>query len=173
MTTALYRLSSNEIIKISLSDQMWPQVDPTFYGVLTGASYPDGTTIRDPAGDMRVLGYAKFADTGPNVVRNALQAEIDTFAAFQSDDESQQDALGAETIFLVNPRYRKLFTAYSDILKDELNILRDWIVDFKAEVALATSLADFQTRVAGLPDLPDRTLAQLKTAITARINKDD
>lgn len=47
----------------------------------------------------------------------------------------------------------------------ELNIVRNWTVDFKAEVASATSLGDLQSRVAGLPDLPDRTVAQFKAQI--------
>lgn len=173
MTTALYRISSFEVVKISLSDQQFSDRNPTYWGVLTTASYPDGTLTRPLGGDLRVLGFAKFADVGGNTVRNAVQAEIDTYAAAQTDDENQQDADGAETLFLTHPRNRKLMTAYSDIIKDEINILRGWIVDFKVEVAAAANLGDLKTRIAALPDLPDRTLAQLKTAITNRINKDD
>jgi hypothetical protein len=47
---------------------------------------------------------------------------------------------------------------------DEVNDLRRWIAAFKAQVALATNMANFQSRVAALPDMPDRTLAQAKTA---------
>lgn len=47
----------------------------------------------------------------------------------------------------------------------ELNILRGWIVDFKAEVAAAGNLEQLKTGVAALPDLPDRTFAQFKTII--------
>jgi len=60
--------------------------------------------------------------------------------------------------------------AFADILKDEFNIIRQWITDFKADVAAATTLADLKTRVAADPDLPDRTLAQLKTAIQDKIS---
>ena len=60
--------------------------------------------------------------------------------------------------------------AVADIIKDEINSLRGWVVSFKAQVALATNLANLQTRVAGLPDMPDRTLAQLKTAIKNRVD---
>lgn len=60
--------------------------------------------------------------------------------------------------------------ALADIVKDELNILRGWIVSFKSEVALAITLADLKVRVAALPDLPDRTLSQLRTAIKNRID---
>jgi len=169
--TALYRISSNEVVKISLSDQQFPDRDTNFWGVLSDPPFPDGTAVRDPAGDLRVLGYAKINDAG--TVRNAIQAEIDTFAAAQEDDENQQDATGAQALFLVHPRNRKLMTAFADIIKDEMNILRGWLTQFKADVAAANNLSDLKTSVAAQPDLPDRTLAQLKTAITARIDKDD
>lgn len=63
-----------------------------------------------------------------------------------------------------------LLRALADILKDEINIVRGWTVSFKAEVAAATNLANLQSRVATLPTLSDRTLAQLKTAIQNRID---
>lgn len=53
---------------------------------------------------------------------------------------------------------------------DEINLLRQWLTTFKAEVAAATSLADLKTRVAGLPNLPDRTPVQAKNAVTSKIN---
>lgn len=173
MTTALYRISSGEVIKISLSDQMWDDRNTTYWGVLTTASYPDGTQVRHVDRELRELGFAKFADVGGNTVRNATQPEIDTYAPAQEDDENQQDADGAQALFLIHPRNRKQMTAFADIIKDEFNILRGWITDFKVEVAAAANLGDLKTRIAALPDLPDRTLAQLKTAITARIDKDD
>mgnify|MGYP001600442493 CR=1 FL=1 len=48
---------------------------------------------------------------------------------------------------------------------DELNNLREWIVAFKAATAAATSLSNLQTRVAALPDMPDRTPAQAIAAV--------
>lgn len=63
-----------------------------------------------------------------------------------------------------------LLRALADIIKDELNLVREWFESFKAQVALASSLADLKTRVAGLPAMPDRTLAQLRTAIKTRID---
>ena len=62
-----------------------------------------------------------------------------------------------------------LHRAVASVLVDEINALRDWITSFKAAVAAATSLANLQTRVAALADLPDRTLAQARTAITNKI----
>lgn len=55
------------------------------------------------------------------------------------------------------------------ILLDEINALRTWTRDFKAATAAATSLANLQTRVAALPTLADRTLAQAKTAYQTKI----
>lgn len=173
MTTALYRINGGEVVKISLTDQTWPDRNTTYWGVLTDPSFPDGTEVRHVDRELRELGYAKFADVGGDTVRNATQPEIDTYAPAQTDDEDQQDADGAEDLFITHPRYRKLMTAYSDIIKDEFNAVRGWIADFKTEVAAASNLGDLKTRVAGLPDLPDRTLAQLKTAIQNRISKDD
>ena len=64
----------------------------------------------------------------------------------------------------------KLLRASAGVTIDEINALRDWITSFKAAVAAATNLANLQTRVAALADMPDRTLAQAKTAIVAKID---
>jgi hypothetical protein len=56
---------------------------------------------------------------------------------------------------------------------DEVNVLRGWVTKFKAATAAATSLANFQSRVADLPNLPQRTAAQAKSALLARINTAD
>lgn len=173
MTTALYRKSSNEVVKISLTDQQFSDINATYWGVLTDPTLPDGTVTHDSLGALRVLGFAKIANVPGNIVRNATQLEIDTFALEQADDESLQDADAAISIFETHPRFRKVMIAYSDILKDEFNICRSWTRDLKAAVAASTSLANFQTRVAALPTLQDRTLSQLKTAIRNRISKDD
>lgn len=171
MPNALYRINGGEVVKISATGQTWADRDTTYWGVLTDPPLPDGDQVRPIDGDLRTLGYAKINDAG--TVRNATQPEIDTFAPAQTADENLQDAGGAEDLFLNHPRFRKLMTAYSDIVKDELNILRGWLIDFKAEVAASGNLGDFQSRVATLPDTADRTLAQLKTAIQNRISEDD
>lgn len=53
---------------------------------------------------------------------------------------------------------------------DEFNILRQWIMAFKVEVAAATNLADLKTRVAALPNLPDRTASQIRGAVRTKID---
>jgi hypothetical protein len=64
----------------------------------------------------------------------------------------------------------KALRAIVAMLLDEVNDLRAWIVSFKVETAAATNLANFQTRVATLPGMPARTVAQAKTAILNKID---
>lgn len=64
----------------------------------------------------------------------------------------------------------KVLRAEADVLLSEINILREWIASFKTAVAAATTLANLKTGVAALPDMPDRTLAQAKTAILNEIS---
>lgn len=56
------------------------------------------------------------------------------------------------------------------LLVSELNLLRAWIESFKAATALATSLANLQTRVAALNATPARTGPQVTTAIKDAID---
>lgn len=51
---------------------------------------------------------------------------------------------------------------------DEINSLRQWIAGFRSAVA-AASLADLKTRVAALPNTPDRTRRQLLDAVRAKL----
>jgi hypothetical protein len=64
----------------------------------------------------------------------------------------------------------KLLRALLLVLLDELNNIREWLVSFQNQVALATTLADLKTRVATLPAMPDRTAAQARTAIGNKIS---
>jgi hypothetical protein len=177
MTTALYRLASNEVLKISLKGQSFAERNTARFGVLTDPALPDGTLVRSSAngtlGPLRQLGLAKIAVPGSNTVRNATQVEIDAFAAAEVDDENSLDAEAAIALLETHPQFRKMMVAFADITKDEINTLRAWITDFKADVAAATTLADLKTRVAANPDLPARTLAQLRTALRNRVNKND
>lgn len=63
----------------------------------------------------------------------------------------------------------KALRAEAAVLVDEINTLRQWIVSFKAAVAASSTFADFKTRTAALAGMPDRTLAQAKTAIQNKI----
>ncbi len=64
----------------------------------------------------------------------------------------------------------RAYRAIAAIMVDEINTLREWIVSFQAAVAAASSLANLQTRVAALPNLPDRTLAQARSAFISRVS---
>lgn len=50
-----------------------------------------------------------------------------------------------------------------------LNTLREWDVSLKAAIAAATSLANLQTRVAALPNLPDLSVSAAITAVKADV----
>ena len=179
MSNALYRLSTREVLKISVTapPQTFSDADPAFFGVLIGPTTPDGTNVRDvfgvTPGPLRVLGFAKIAEPGGNNARNAIQAEIDTFAAGETDDDNQQDANRAKDLLDVHPQFRKLMIAFSDIIKDEINILRRRNEGFKDDVAAANSLGDLKSAVAGYAAQPARTLTQLKNQLNTRINKND
>lgn len=54
------------------------------------------------------------------------------------------------------------------ITLDELNDVRQWITDFKVAVNAATSLTNLKTGVAALPNLPQRTMPQLKNAMNLK-----
>jgi len=64
----------------------------------------------------------------------------------------------------------KAWRAIVSLLLDENNALRSWVMSFKAAVAAASNFADLKTRIAALPNLPDRTLAQAKAAFAAKID---
>lgn len=64
----------------------------------------------------------------------------------------------------------KLERAVLLVLLDEVNVLRQWITSFKAAVAAAATLADLKTRVSALPAMPDRTSAQARAAVAAKID---
>lgn len=103
----------------------------------------------------------------------ALRAAIDTFdwsdTAHATWENSTGRTDGVDAVENDHTAVYKTLRGTAAVLVDEINILRQWIVAFKVEVAAAASLADLKTRVAALPNLPDRTLTQAKTAIKAAI----
>ena len=62
--------------------------------------------------------------------------------------------------------------AIAGILLDEVNDPRQWITNFKIQAAAASNFTDLKTRIASLPNLPDRTLAQARTAYKNKVNAD-
>lgn len=155
MSTARYRLSSNEVDKISTKNpaQTFSDRDTDFWDVLTNPNLPDGDETRDmstdPIGPLRVFGFSKIAVPGTNTIRNATQIEIDTFALAELDDDNQQDADGATFLLQSHPQLRRILIAVVDITRQEINILR-------AEHGFSA-----------------RTLTQVRNSILSRISKDD
>ncbi len=111
----------------------------------------------------------------PSNLQASAQATINAFDGSQSAYDTwvatvttaQKDAV---SFMLRLDANSKAYRAVAALAIDEINTLREWIVSFQAAVAAATSLANLQTRVAALPNLPDRTLAQAKTAFINKVN---
>lgn len=96
----------------------------------------------------------------------AEQDDLDAAAAIE-----QAAAVAAYKDFESTPsNWSRIERAAIELLVAENNTNRQWISDFKAEVAASTSLADFKSRVAGLPDMPQRTPAQIKSALRNKLD---
>lgn len=179
MTTALYRIASNEVLKVSTNDQLFTDRDVTFFGVLTAPSVPDGTAVREDLGDgtlgpLRQFGFAKIAIPGSNTVQNATQPEIDAFGAPQIDDDNQQDADRAADLGDVHPQFRKVIKAILKGVIRENNIMAARYNELRAEILAASSLNNLQTRVTNnTSDAPTRTNQQAFNAVRTDVSKDD
>lgn len=99
---------------------------------------------------------------------NQPQMSIADLQALENSAPFQTFLTTRETI-LAREQSKKLadedFRIGYKILLNEFNILRDFDRKLKTEIAAATSLANLQTRIATLPNLPDRTLTQFKNAM--------
>lgn len=103
----------------------------------------------------------------------AAQLVLETFDSSEAAEDARENLrLRSRAVNIVNGKdaHHRLVRATAAVLIDELNLIRQWLVSFKAQVALASNLADLKTRVATLPNMPDRTLAQAKTAIENKLN---
>ena len=108
----------------------------------------------------------------PNNLQASAQPIIDAFDGSQAAQDAWQAGQNQDraiTFMTILDSDARAYRAVAAIMVDEINSLRDWITDFKAAVAAASSLADLKTRVAALPNLPDRTLQQAKNAFIAKI----
>lgn len=100
----------------------------------------------------------------------AIVAAFDWSAGAQTTWDNLQARSRAKELLASAEAYEKLTRAVVLITLDEINNLRSWIASFKTEVAASTNLANLQSRVAALPNMPARTITQLKTAIEAKID---
>ena len=119
--------------------------------------------VRDRAGATPLTAEQRTAALAALAAVDGGAAASDAWATGQKRGEAkvQYDGLAKEG---------KILRAVVLVTLDEVNTLRQWLASFKAEVAASTSLADLKTRVAGLPNTPDRTGAQARTAIRNRID---
>jgi hypothetical protein len=174
-TEALYRISSGEVYSISTVDGSFSEETNEFRGVAINPTLVDGSQCQAPNGDFRVFGYAKIKDGA--TIRNATQVEIDTFAPARTDDRNQRQADKTIEYLQNDPKMRRIIIALTDVfITYEFNKYRKWFQAFETQMALATSLANLQTRMAAFTaanPMPDRTLSQLSTALENRISKDD
>lgn len=120
-----------------------------------------------------VVTYAAGATQAQRDAGAALIAGFDWSAAAQAAWEQAGRRTDAAGLLAALSGNSILTRAVVGVLVDELNSLRDWITAFKAAVAAATSLANLQTRVAALANMPDRTLSQARDAVAAKINAGD
>lgn len=121
-----------------------------------------------------VLVFQAAATTQQRADAQAMAAAFDWSAATDKTwRDARQRARDAVILELVGSSNERVLRALLLTLIDELNSLRSWLRSFKTETAAATNLANFQTRVAALPNLPDRTARQARTSIAAKITAGD
>lgn len=94
-------------------------------------------------------------------------------ALAQMELERQDEAAAAEAAFTAMQaeldNAQLITKGLALTILDELNRITKRIRNFDAAVQAATSLADLKIRVAGLLPIPDRTAAQLKAAVKAKV----
>lgn len=112
-----------------------------------------------------------FAPEATTEQRAAAQAIVDGWNETQSNNTQASILKALAKEYHIGLKAENMaLRATVTLVVDELNILRQWLSDFKTEVAAATNLANLQTRVASLPNMPDRTYQQAKTAIKTLID---
>ncbi len=129
------------------------------------------------AAGVAITGVNSNGIVSPPALQAAAQPTITAFddspAAQATFDNSQYRANSVDDIDNNKSGVYKSLRSAASLLVDEENLIRQWLMSFKVEVAAATSLADLKTRVATLPAMPDRTMAQAKTAMKAKVNSGD
>jgi hypothetical protein len=131
-----------------------------------------------PAGTYEGIDYhgAPPADVAARAgwvdVTPEIQAEIDAIEAQRQAEAAAAEAAQAAALLAMQSELdnaERITKGLALTILDELNRLSARIRAFDAAVAASTSLANLQTRTAALADIPDRTVAQLKAAIKAKV----
>lgn len=109
----------------------------------------------------------------PTNLQTAAQPTIDAFDWSEAAHEvwiASEAKVTAKALYDAQDAAYRQVRAIVKLTVDELNILRGWLTSFKAEVAAAANLTDLKNRVAALPNTPERTYTQARTAIDTLID---
>lgn len=139
---------------------------------IAARSVPAGTPWRaidtsELPADTGDADRAGWVDSGTSVTVDPTKAAAAALALLTKIRTEAAELLAA------TDRTARALRAVALTALDEINALRDWITQFKAATAAATSLANLQTRVAALANVPQRTAAQLKSALSAKAQAAD
>jgi hypothetical protein len=105
-----------------------------------------------------------------NTIKDNFDWSVATDTAWRAAIQRTLDSNALEGSVTTEVRVLRALVA---VLIDEVNILRQWTRDLKTQTAAASNLANFQSRVATLPTLADRTATQARTAISGKISNGD
>lgn len=125
-----------------------------------------GVCAEPPRIDYRPEATAAQRQAGAAILAAWNPGDAAAYATWLAGDLRGADAAGLDA----PTGESRVLRAVVKVLVDELNALRQWDTAFKAATAAATTLADLKARVAALPNLPDRTLAQARSAIVTAVN---
>lgn len=99
------------------------------------------------------------------------QAELDAVTEQQvADLRRSRMRTNADSRFEADEETVVVSRAVLMTMLDEINVLRQWCTTLRSHLANASSLADQRSRVSGMPQLPDRTTEQARTAVRNKIS---
>jgi len=110
--TALYRISSGEVIKISKKGQTFSKANSLFYGVLINPELPDGIEL------------PKIAIPESNIIRNGTQTEIDNCYVLKEQDTNKEHCNDSIRRLNNDPQFRMFAKAMTSLMTKEFNQTR-------------------------------------------------
>ena len=97
-----------------------------------------------------------------------IEAEDAAAAAAQAVEDAAELAAFQEMQRDLD-QFELTLKAVALVMLSEVNNVREWVAGYKGEVAAATNLGNLQARVAALPNMPERTVQQLRTAVYGKV----
>lgn len=144
--------------------KLWTSSEPFSWPVAD----TDPSASEVPGGMLDGLGrrhFVRYLGATPPTQAD-LDAQVNPSPAQVRDGQKES----ARALFDKPTAVSALHRAELKLILTEINTLRSWVVSLKAAVVAATTLADMKIRVAALPDMPDRTAAQVKAALMAEVD---